>query len=1036
MGDIKRLCAALAIFVLLSSFLVILTPKVKASPAEFPDLQYHGLADLFSSLTVVGTVVLYDHYNFSSSSHTISFTDTHIPNLIAYSRGSATWDNAIRSLKVEGTITLYEHPRYAGRKATFTSNSLPYDNIGTEWNQNSNLLKNESTWDQRTWHWSINPIMGTGLLDTYHGDKDNYVNWSSDGLVKSSARDGAGDPWKASNFDQGCERYENEISDLGDWNWNNRACSLRVEGSVTLFEGFGYSGANRTFTTDTNLASYGWVNITSSLRLSLGSRVTLYESNDFNNPQGKPSISFVCPSYQPPDLKVNDTETITLEGVVKEWWADSWAGGWPSWTGAKFDVFVVDDRYNRSGNVLMMEFYFLRMGGNLAWQVYPPYTGDRVFRHDNPNSYNYLVSLDCFPERVEREIYSGDKVKWRIDVKSFIQDACDYFPSLDINKLRIAKISFTLEAAWNLLSFNPGVGCTLTRLRLAYGTNVQAYLKIVNPITGNQSFSFTSAEKSVGDTFTINITAIDVTRLASWQVGLLWNSSLLTFDNVTIPPDSLFGSQSLIVAGPDTSTPGLMLYGAALSPSGVPVSGSGVLFQLILRITQSVNRTFPTIVHSGLDIYRPGTATFLSNDTLGDISFSPVSGNYDYKYARVIPETLRVPSEYPTIQYALDSAIDEDTIYVAPGTYYENLYVNKRVQIIGDDWRTTTIDGNYSGNVVLIIASNVTIQGFNLTHSGTGSSGLALYHVTNCNISGNALTNNGLGLYVENSSCNNIRHNDVKYNDYGIYLSQNASENRIYWNNFIFNGEHVHDQGWDDLGVVASVNYWNSSYPSGGNYWSNSSSVDLYNGPAQNETGSDAIGDTAHFIDLNNFDNYPLVKFYGSHDVGATVLNLSKTIVGKGYCLNSSLTVVNYSEETETFNTTLLANGTDVQTQSFSLLTRNSTEIPFMWNTTDFVYGNYTMSAYASPTPGEIDVTDNNCTSNVPVHVGVPGDVSGPKLEVYDGICNMRDVAYMVSLFNTRPDLRNWNPNADVNNDGVCNMKDIAIAILNFNKHE
>lgn len=48
----------------------------------------------------------------------------------------------------------------------------------------------------------------------------------------------------------------------------------------------------------------------------------------------------------------------------------------------------------------------------------------------------------------------------------------------------------------------------------------------------------------------------------------------------------------------------------------------------------------------------------------------------------------------------------------------------------------------------------------------------------------------------------------------------------------------------------------------------------------------------------------------------------------------------------------------------------------------------------------------------------------------------MKDIAYMVSLLNTKPESPNWNPNADVNNDGVVNMKDIAIAIAYFNQYE
>jgi hypothetical protein len=84
----------------------------------------------------------------------------------------------------------------------------------------------------------------------------------------------------------------------------------------------------------------------------------------------------------------------------------------------------------------------------------------------------------------------------------------------------------------------------------------------------------------------------------------------------------------------------------------------------------------------------------------------------------------------------------------------------------------------------------------------------------------------------------------------------------------------------------------------------------------------------------------------------------------------------------------------------------------------------------------EIDIADNNCTCSFTVHIGVPGDVSGPTQGVYDGTCNMRDIQYLILRFNTNPSSPNWNPNADVNGDNTVNMRDIQIAILNFNKHE
>lgn len=119
-----------------------------------------------------------------------------------------------------------------------------------------------------------------------------------------------------------------------------------------------------------------------------------------------------------------------------------------------------------------------------------------------------------------------------------------------------------------------------------------------------------------------------------------------------------------------------------------------------------------------------------------------------------------------------------------------------------------------------------------------------------------------------------------------------------------------------------------------------------------------------------------------------------------------------------------------------TLQSQNSTVVTLIWDTTGSPYGNYTLNAYANPVMGETDTTDNNATCNVSVHVGVPGDVSSTIPGVYDGVDNMKDIAYLVSLFNTRPSSSNWNPNADISNDGICNMIDIAIAVLYFNQRE
>jgi hypothetical protein len=174
----------------------------------------------------------------------------------------------------------------------------------------------------------------------------------------------------------------------------------------------------------------------------------------------------------------------------------------------------------------------------------------------------------------------------------------------------------------------------------------------------------------------------------------------------------------------------------------------------------------------------------------------------------------------------------------------------------------------------------------------------------------------------------------------------------------------------------------------------------------------------------------------GAHDVAVTGLTSLKTIIGQGYSGNITVTVEDHGGFAETFNVTTYANTTVVGIITMNLAPGDSTLATIVWNATGFAYSNYTLTAAADIVPGEVNPGDNNYTSNIPVHVGAPGDVSSSTLSVYDKVVNMKDIAYMVALFNSKPSSPNWNPNADINNDGVVNMKDIAIGILNFNKKE
>jgi hypothetical protein len=98
------------------------------------------------------------------------------------------------------------------------------------------------------------------------------------------------------------------------------------------------------------------------------------------------------------------------------------------------------------------------------------------------------------------------------------------------------------------------------------------------------------------------------------------------------------------------------------------------------------------------------------------------------------------------------------------------------------------------------------------------------------------------------------------------------------------------------------------------------------------------------------------VKF---HDVAVTNVASSKTVVGQGFSATINVTVANQGGQTETFNVTAYANATVIGLENVTLTAGSSATVTFTWDTTGFTKGNYTISAYAWPVPGETNTVDN-----------------------------------------------------------------------------
>ena len=191
----------------------------------------------------------------------------------------------------------------------------------------------------------------------------------------------------------------------------------------------------------------------------------------------------------------------------------------------------------------------------------------------------------------------------------------------------------------------------------------------------------------------------------------------------------------------------------------------------------------------------------------------------------------------------------DNATYYFTGNNYDQIVVNRSDIII--DGNGHTLQGSGEGNgFTLEYVNNVTIKNMEIK---VFDYGIWLNMSSGNTISDNNITNNSDGIVLNDSSNNTISGNKISANNWHGIVLYSSSNNTFYHNKFIGNTQHANIQ------TSSVANFWNSSYPSGGNYWSNYTDVDQYSGSYQNETGSDGYWDHPYEIDDYNIDHYPIV---------------------------------------------------------------------------------------------------------------------------------------------------------------------------------
>jgi len=119
---------------------------------------------------------------------------------------------------------------------------------------------------------------------------------------------------------------------------------------------------------------------------------------------------------------------------------------------------------------------------------------------------------------------------------------------------------------------------------------------------------------------------------------------------------------------------------------------------------------------------------------------------------------------FKTIIPALASVANGDTVIVEKGFYKEgNIIIDKSIYFLGKD--LPVIDGDKKFEVISVKASNVTVKGFRIQHSGYATlddpGGIKVYDSERVNIIDNFVHDNFFGIYIQYSKSCLIKNNRI-----------------------------------------------------------------------------------------------------------------------------------------------------------------------------------------------------------------------------------------------------------------------------------
>lgn len=179
----------------------------------------------------------------------------------------------------------------------------------------------------------------------------------------------------------------------------------------------------------------------------------------------------------------------------------------------------------------------------------------------------------------------------------------------------------------------------------------------------------------------------------------------------------------------------------------------------------------------------------------------------------------------------------------------------------------------------------------------------------------------------------------------------------------------------------------------------------------------------------NRFEDGMLRIAVGVHDVAVIAVTFPKDAIGQGQSMNFSVTIRNEGTFPETVNITVYLDGVIIGAYATPIPPETDDRIDLIpripFEPDIDLYVNCTITAKATPVPGETDTTDNTFI-NGKITITIPGDVDADKdVDLYD-------VVKICSIYGSKIGGPGWNPNYDINGDEKIDIYDVVIACVHY----